>query len=597
MTKTESQSKPKGSWKRAKRLLVFLKPYRSIYLISFVFLLLSSASNMIFPLFFGKLFSAEISNSDVDFNNWNSIGTIVVLLFIIFLAQSIFSFFRIYTGAIVTENVLCDIRQTAYNRLINLPLNFFNKNKIGELASRLSSDVELLQENFNTTFAELVRQMLILVAGIIMLAVLSWKLSLVMLAVIPIVAISAVFFGRFIKRLSRESRDKIAESNQVVEETLTAIHSVKAFTNEIFEILRYQSYTSQAKAISIRSAKWRGLFVSFIIFGLFGAILIILWQGVLLTHSGELNPDYLIAFIMYSVFIGASFASIPELFSKIQKGFGAAERLLDLLEEDMENVYPPQKEFQNFKLNGAIEFQNLNFVYESRPDFDVLQKINFKINAGEQVALVGPSGSGKSTIASLLLRFYEPNSGSILLDGKNVAEYDLQEVRSQIAIVPQDVILFSGTIFENIKYGNPKSTDAEVIAAAEKANALEFINRFPEGMTTIVGDRGIQLSGGQRQRIAIARAVLKNPAILILDEATSSLDSESEALVQSALDQLMKNRTSLVIAHRLSTIKNADKILVLENGQIMEEGKHQELISNSDGIYYRLNNTQKITRE
>lgn len=594
LNRNEKQASPKGSWKKAKRLVYFLKPYKGLYLISFTFLILSSITNMAFPLFFGKLFNANANNGAVDFSDLNNIGTIVILLFAIFLAQSVFSFFRIYIGAIVTENVLCDIRQAAYSRLIALPLNFFNRNKIGELSSRLSTDIELLQDNFNTTLAEFMRQIFVLVIGIIMLAILSWKLSLIMLGVVPIVAISAMLFGRFIKRLSRDSRDKVAESNQVVEETLTAIHSVKAFANEFFEITRYKKFTSESKTISIRGAKWRGLFVSFIIFGLFGAILVVLWQGVLLTQKGELEKDYLFAFIMYSVFIGASFASIPELYSKIQKGFGASERLMDLLDEQAENVETKELYQSKYKLNGEVEFNSVSFSYQSRSDIEVLRNVSFKINSGEKIALVGPSGSGKSTIASLLLRFYDPITGSILFDGKNAIDYPLSELRSQMAIVPQEVILFSGTIRENILYGKPKATDEEILAAAEKANALEFINRFPDKLDTIVGDRGIQLSGGQRQRIAIARAVLKNPAILILDEATSSLDSEGESLVQSALEKLMENRTSFVIAHRLSTIKNADKILVLENGIIIESGKHDELLLKQESVYYKLSKMQNV---
>lgn len=584
----------KGSWKNAKGLLRFVRPYRGLYFISFTFLLLSSITNMAFPLFFGKLFNASGASKGVDFSDMNNISTIVVILFLIFGVQSVFSFLRIYTGAIVTESVLCDVRQTAYSRLITLPINFFNRNKIGELSSRLSSDVETLQEVFNTTFAEFFRQIIVLVTGITMLAILSWKLSLIMLAVVPVIAISAVFFGRFIKKLSRESRDKVAESNHVVEETLTAIHSVKAFANEFFEIARYSKATGEAKRISIRGAKWRGAFVSFIIFGMFGSIIFILWQGVLMTQSGELAKDYLFAFITYSVFIGASFGSIPELYAKIQKGIGASERLMDLMEEEAEKIDTIKAYRNTIKLNGEIEFRSVSFNYETRKDIPVLRDINLHISSGQQIALVGASGSGKSTLASLLLRFYEPDSGTILFDGKNVQEYSLSELRANMAIVPQEVILFSGTIRENIVYGKPGASDEEITEAARQANALEFIQRFPEGLDTVVGDRGIQLSGGQRQRIAIARAVLKNPSVLILDEATSSLDSESEALVQSALDKLMHGRTSFVIAHRLSTIRNADIILVLEQGKIVEQGKHNELVAKKDGLYARLSNMQSV---
>ncbi len=524
----------------------------------------------------------------------SSANSVAILLFIVFGVQSVFSYFRIYLGSIVTEGALNDLRRDAYKKLVSLPISFFNKHKVGELNSRISADITMLQDTFNTTLAEFVRQFIVIIIGISALAWISWKLSLIMIATIPVMAIVAVFFGRFIKRLSKEAQDKVAESNGIVEETLTAIASVKAYANEAFEVVRYKKAADEIKNLSMRGAVWRGAFVSFIIFAIFGSIVFVLWQGVLLTQNGEIAKGDLVSFVVMSVFLGASFGSIPELFARIQKSIGASERLMDLFDETSENISMEIEKKGMERLKGEVAFEHVSFHYDSRPDFPVLNNVSFTVPAGQQIAIVGPSGAGKSTIASMLLRFYDPVEGCIRFDGKDALQYNLSQLRDQMAIVPQEVILFGGTIRENIAYGKPGASDAEIEDAANKANALEFIQKFPSGLDTIVGDRGVQLSGGQRQRIAIARAVLKDPSILILDEATSSLDSESERLVQDALEKLMKGRTSFVIAHRLSTIKRADQIFVVEDGQIKERGKHDELVLVNEGLYNKLSKMQRL---
>jgi ABC-type multidrug transport system fused ATPase/permease subunit len=591
MSKKENkpESERKGSFKRARKILSYMKPYKYLYWTSFFFLILSSITAMAFPMLMGDLFTATKADSaSMDLTDLSNANSVALILFLVFLAQSFFSFMRIVLGARVTENVLTDIRQDAYRILITLPVNFFHKNKVGELTSRVSSDISLLQETFNTTISEFIRQFIVIIVGLIALGFISWKLSLIMLASVPVMAIIAVVFGRFIKRLSKEAQDKVAESNGIVEETLTAISSVKAYANEFLEITRFKKSTNEVKQLSIRGAVWRGAFVSFIILAMFGSIVFVLWQGVLLTQAGEISSAQLFSFVLYSVFLGASFGSIPELYAKIQKAIGATERLLDILEEPTEKIKTDKKYQPAERLHGEVEFNDLHFAYESRKDIPVLQGVSLKVKAGQQVALVGSSGAGKSTIASMLLRFFEPTSGKITFDGKDSREFDLTDLRSQMALVPQEVILFGGTIRENIAYGKPDAGDEEIREAALKANALEFIDKFPEKLNTIVGDRGVQLSGGQRQRIAIARAVLKNPSILILDEATSSLDSESERLVQDALNKLMQGRTSFVIAHRLSTIRNADQIFVIDNGRVRETGTHDELMLVEEGIYGKL---------
>jgi ABC-type multidrug transport system fused ATPase/permease subunit len=376
-----------------------------------------------------------------------------------------------------------------------------------------------------------------------------------------------------------------------VEETLQAITNVKAFANEAFESLRYKKKTDEVIDISLRGAKWRALFVSSIFLAMFASIVGVIWYGVYLVNQGEgMTTGDLFKFVLYTVFIAGSISGMADFYSQIQKAIGATENLLDILDETSEDIILEND--RDKCVLGEVEFRDVSFSYPGRKDVEVLRQVDFTVSKGEKVALVGPSGAGKTTVSALIFRFYDPSSGQILIDNKPINEYDLNSLRNRMAIVPQEVLLFGGTIRENIEYGKPGATEEEVTEAARKANATEFIDRFPEGLNTIVGDRGIQLSGGQRQRIAIARAILKDPDILILDEATSSLDAESESLVQSALELLMKNRTSIIIAHRLSTIRKADKIIVIDRGQVMETGKHDELIAIENGIYRNLNALQ-----
>ncbi len=572
----------KTSLKRASRLFQYIKPYRLEFSFGLFFLLLSTAASLIFPALMGNLVD---SASDKLVNNINHIA---IALLVLFALQAMFSYFRIVLFVNVTEKTLAVIRQETYAHLIKLPMNFFSKRRVGELNSRIASDISLLQETFTTDLAEFLRQVLIITGGIVFLSLTSVKLTLFMLAIIPAMMLAAVFFGRYIKRFSKQVQEKVAESNTIIEETLQGISNVKAFTNEFFEIGRYIRKTNEVMQIAKKGGRYRGAFASFIIFCLFGSIVAVIWYGVLMINSNELSIGELFTFILYSVFIGASVGGMADIYAKLQKAIGATEHLMDILEEEKEEIHST---FSADAVKGHIKFHNLNFAYPSRPDVQVLNNLNFEVQQGHHIALVGPSGAGKTTLASILFGFYKIEDGQISIDGKNIEEYDLHFLRKQIAIVPQDIILFGGSIKENIAYGKLDASEQEIEDAAKKANALDFINDFPEKMETLVGERGIQLSGGQRQRIAIARALLKNPSILILDEATSALDSESEKLVQEAMHVLMKGRTSIVIAHRLSTIKNADLILVLENGQIIEQGTHHELQKN-EGLYKQLSDMQ-----
>ena len=572
----------KESLKKALKIFQYLKPYKSAYLLGLLFLLLSSFASLIFPMFIGEMVDA--SKKSID-----NINKMALLLFGLFTLQAIFSYFRIVLFVNVTEKFLAKLRQVTYEHLIRLPMTFFNKRRVGELNSRIASDISLLQETFTTTSAEFLRQIIIVIGGTILLGFTSLKLAGFMLSVFPVIIIIAVVIGRKLRDYSKTVQAHIADSNTIVEETLQGITNVKAFANEIFESLRYKNKTEEIVKYAIKGGKLRAAFASFIILGIFGTIAAVIWYGARLIHQGDMSMGDLTSFLMLTIFIGASIGSIADLYAQIQKAIGATEQLMEILDETPEE-YTEGK--ITHRIKGAIEFKELSFHYPNRADIEVLSKIDLTINEGEQIALVGASGAGKSTMTQLMMRFYQNYSGQLIIDKTEIKLLPLSDLRKQIAIVPQDILLFGGSIKENISYGKTDASEEEIQAAAEQANAHTFIKEFPEGYETLVGDRGIQLSGGQRQRIAIARAILKDPKILILDEATSALDSESESLVQEALDKLMKGRTSLVIAHRLATVRNADKIFVLEKGQIVESGNHDELSQIENGTYKKLSELQ-----
>jgi ABC-type multidrug transport system fused ATPase/permease subunit len=569
------------------RLYSFIKPYKYEYGLGLLFLLGSSSASLIFPKLLGEL---------VDLGNQGKlaqeINRIALILIAVLIAQSVFSYFRVYLFVSVAEKTLADLRQFTFNHLVRLPMKFYQFRRVGELNSRISSDITLLQDALTSTLAEFLRQLIIIIGGISLMLVTSLKLTLFMLAILPVIMILVVLFGKYIRKLSKQAQKQVADSNTIVEETLQGIQSVKAFTNEFFEMSRYKLKTREIAQTGIRNGKLRGAFSSSTILGLFGAMVAVIWKGSTLLATGELATGELFSFVIYSMFIGGTIGGMADVFARVQKFIGATEDLLEIFNEPVEEVVeitslPPEQ-----ILHGGIRFDKLTFSYPSRAETRVLNEISVTIKPDTLVALVGPSGAGKSTFVSLLLRLYDPVSGQILFDERDNRSIPVSALRSQMAIVPQDIFLFGGTIRENISYGKTGATEEMIIEAARKANAWDFISLFPDGLNTLVGERGTQLSGGQRQRIAIARAVLKDPKILILDEATSSLDSESERLVQDALEKLMKGRTSIVIAHRLSTIRQADTILVMDNGRIIEQGTHEELLLVQDGLYRNLSGLQ-----
>ncbi len=584
----------KENIKKSFRLFKYLGNSKWVFVLGMVFITGTAAVGLYFPIVAGKMFG-YLGQTGMATNVFKDMVSGTGLeLFILLVIQAIVSFGRVYTFSVVTENILKGLRTDTFNKLVRMPMSFYSKNQVADLSSRLSTDINVISEAFTVSIAEVIRQTIVGIGGLgLLIYFTSWEVAKWFIIIIPPLTLVAILYGRKIRKYSKSLQDKISESSVIVSEALTGITSVKAFTNEQLEISKYDKVTSAIRAFGIKYGIMRGSFFAFIIMCIFGSIFFILYKMLLLMKAGELTSENFGIFMMLSLFVAGSLGGLPEQLASIQRALGATDRVFDIIDDTHEEINLAHRNNLNLnRVKGDLEFKNIQFTYPTRKDFEVLKNISFSVKAGETVALVGSSGSGKSTLASLALRFYEPNSGEYLIDGKRSSDYELTELRDQMAIVPQDVLLFGGTIRENILYGKPNATEEEVIEAARQANAYDFIMSFPDKFETLVGDRGIQLSGGQRQRVAIARAVLKNPSILILDEATSSLDSESERLVQDALDKLMVGRTSIVIAHRLSTIRNADKIVVLQKGEVIETGTHKELIMNDLGLYYKLSKIQ-----
>jgi ABC-type multidrug transport system fused ATPase/permease subunit len=604
ISKEEKKKISKESFRRSLGVFRYLKPHAFLFSIGMLLLVISGLLVIVITALLGSLLTdgetsmmpgnklnQQILNHLEFTQNMGGTGKVLTILVALLIVQGVFSFFRVYIFAYVTENAMFNLRHDAFSTMIRMPMQFFNERRVGDLSSRISSDISTIQETIVITLPEFIRQTVIILVSLSVLISFSWYLTLVMLFSLPVIIVVMVFFGRYVRKLGKETQDKVADSSVIVNEALTAIVNVKSFTNEKYETGRYKEGIASIKKVAMKGAVWRSLFGTFIIVFLFGALALVMGVGAHLRETGELNSQELSMFIFLTALAAGSIGGLAAQMGTLQRSIGIIDNVMEILSFKTEDINLETVPTDH-KLKGAIEFKKVSFSYASRSDIEVLQNVSFEVKPGQQVALVGSSGSGKSTIAALIQQFYQPTGGEILFDGKLASSYKLAEIRSQMAFVPQEVILFGGSIKQNIEYGKPGATDAEIAEAARKANALDFIESFPEKFETVVGDRGIQLSGGQRQRIAIARAVLRNPNILILDEATSSLDSESEKQVQDALDELMKERTSIVIAHRLSTIRNANTILVLDQGVIVEKGNHEELINLPTGFYRNLNQLQ-----
>jgi ABC-type multidrug transport system fused ATPase/permease subunit len=584
----QTDKKPKltkDGLKKAMSLFSYVLPYKWAFIAGMVLL---STGSLIF-LAIMKI-PGEILNIISGESNFGlTLGKLFGLLIIMLIIQSTFSFLRVNLFAIVSEKSVANLRRDLYKKLISLEIPFFEERRVGELTSRISNDVTQVQGVMSLTLAEFVRQVITLLGGVAIIIFTMPSLALTMLLTFPLVVVAAMFMGRFIRKLMKERQDKIAKTNVVVEETMQSVQTVKAFTNEWFEVNRYMKQLKDAVDISLRAARFRGAFASFVILVMFGALFFIMYKAALLVQAGEMKENGLIDFVIYTGVIGGAIVSLGNFYTTIVSAVGAAERILDILDEKSEIELKELKPLNpEERFSGSINLKEISFHYPTRPDIQVLKNINMDIRPGERVALVGASGAGKSTIIQLLLQFYKHQTGTIEVDGKEIKDYHLSKYRQNFAVVPQEVMLFGGTIMENILYGKPNATEEEIIEASKKAHAWEFIENFPERLETIVGERGVKLSGGQRQRIAIARAILKDPAVLLLDEATSALDAESEKVVQEALEGLMENRTSIIIAHRLATIKDVDRIYVLEHGRIVEQGTHLELSAKEGGAYNNL---------
>jgi len=560
----------------------YLGPYWMLMGVGTICLMLTTIASLIFPMIMKDMIDAELNTISKSINE---VGLIVIIALAV---MALASFLRIVLFAQAGEQAMAKLRIDVYDRLIHLPVYFFEKHKVGDLNARLINDVAMLRDTLSLTVAELFRQVVLLIGGIAFLFTLSAELTLTMLSIFPVIIIFAVLFGRMIKKNSKQTQEILGAGSAHAEESLQGIATVKSFVTEYKELNVFAKRIKEVASKGIKVAYYRGGLASFIIVGIFGTILLVMWRGAVLVGQESISFGDLIGFIVYTLMIGAAVGGLGDLIGQLAKTAGAADRLIELDSFLVEDTSGTNIEH----VKGNIKFDKVSFAYPSRPESNIINDFSFTLKAGEKLALIGKSGAGKSTIANLLMRFYKGYEGEITIDEKSISSLDVISYRSHIGLVPQDVFIFSGTIRDNVAYGKDKVSDQDIINVCKQANAWEFIAKLPDGLDTVLGQRGINLSGGQKQRISIARTILKDPKILLLDEATSALDTESEHLVQEALNALMTNRTTIVIAHRLSTIKNVDHIIAIEDGKIVESGSPQALLAKGESYYQKMLNYQ-----
>ena len=564
-----------------RRLFRYARPYRTRLIVGTGAVLVSAGLGLVFPRVLGTLVDTALG--DGDGADTSTLDVYAFALLAVFAVQGVFNYIRTYNLAVVGEGVVSDLRRDVFDRVIRLPVPFFDEHHTGELTSRLTTDVVVVQGIVSDSLSRVLSQGITLIGGVVLAILISPILSLSVLTFVPLIVLAGAYFGRRLRLMSEDLQDRLAAANAVAEESIASIRVVKWFNSEGALSGEYDRAVIDAYEAARRRARVRAIFVPMITFAGFATIAVVLWLGGRLVASGSLSAGDLVAFLLYTLTIAGAIGSFTGLYGDVQQAIGASGRVFQLLGEQPESTIG---EVDLPGRIGSVRFQHVEFSYEGR-EATVLHDIDLEIPPGETLALVGPSGAGKSTIVQLIPRFYDVGSGTVEVDGVDVRSYPVHDLRARMAAVPQEVHLFSGTIAENLRIAKPDATDEELVEACTVANAHRFITEFPDRYDSIVGERGVKLSGGQRQRIAIARAVLADPEILILDEATSSLDAESEALVQEALGRLMAGRTTVVVAHRLSTVIDADRLVVIDGGRIVERGAHHDLIS-SDGLYARL---------
>ena len=571
----------------------FVRPYRTRLVIAIIALIFTAT----LTLSLGQGIKLMI---DDGFSSQSTLGlsNALTLVGFIIVAMSIGAYFRFYMVSWLGERVVADIRKKLYSHLVSLPPSFFEDNLAGEIQSRVTTDTTLLQTVIGSSFSFALRNSLTFIGGLTLMFISNIKLTLIVLLVVPFIIFPLIYFGRKVKKLSRESQDKIASVGAWAGESLQHIKVVQAFTREDMVNEQFGQAAEGAFDVALKRIRQRAALIAMVMMLVMGAVSGMLFVGGSDVIAGELSAGDLAAFVFYAIMVAGSLAAVTEVYGEVQRAAGAAERIRELLATEAEIKSPEiNSKVQSVEVplvdkplaegQALIEFEDMSYAYPSRPDTNALTKLNLSIKAGESIALVGPSGAGKSTLFDLLLRFRDPKSGEIKISGKPLTEWDLQELRSQFALVPQQPVLFSANVWDNLKYGRPDATEAEVFAAAKAAHADEFIAQLPDGYQSFLGEQGVKLSGGQKQRLAIARAILRDPKILLLDEATSALDAQSEHYVQQALDGLMKGRTTFIIAHRLATVRHVDRIAVFDQGQLVDVGSHDELIESSE-LYRRL---------